>query len=213
MTQRTIATLLSVATAIAALSQTTASPTKTTQNDFVFILILVLLIFSVGHMLYVLLIRRKLCTDWTVDKMRQRRAKANIPLESDLEDDARAFDLVISEMNSWQEIYTSTGSATIPLHRSQVRKAVRTYSTVVAMMPTSDEGLLHNLNIMADTLNDVRKRSFTASKTMLVVIALFGILLGYTTKNWGEAIGICLYVHAPVFYCFDVGFHRNSLIL
>lgn len=192
MTQRTTATLLSASMAIAASAQTNTLPPKTTQDGFILILILTLLIVSLGHMIYVLFIRRKLRTDWTVDQMIARRAKANLPLESDPENDARAFDLIINELNSWETIYTSTGEATIPLKRSKVKKAAKTYSLVVAMMPTNDEGVLHNLNIMADALNDMRKRSFTASKTMLVVIVLFSLLFGYLTNNWGEATVICL---------------------
>ncbi len=161
-------------------------------------LVLLATLGILGHMVYVLFIRKKLRTDWTPEEMSALRTAAGFPAEATAEEDDEVESIIMNQVNSWDTWVDNGEECTLPLHRSNVKNAVAAYEQSVAMMPTTPE-VLDDLNHLGDVANEMRKRTFTASKTMLVVLWICVVLISLIGGQWVGPIAMgCVYT---ALYC------------
>ncbi|MDE6464266.1 MAG: hypothetical protein K2L16_06505 [Muribaculaceae bacterium] len=157
-------------------------------SPFIMVLILLAVLAMVGHMFYILFFRKKLRIDWTPEEMSSLRASEGYPAYANEQEDDEVEDLIVAEVNTWEVFYDGSGDeCTLPLRRSKVKSAAEAYERCVAMRPTSPE-VVDDLNRLGDIVNDMRKRTFTASKTMLVVLWILVVLMGWGGNAWPQAI-------------------------
>lgn len=149
------------------------------------------MLFAIGHMLYVIFIRKKLRTDWTVEEFASMRAAAGFSEYASDDENQEIGNVILNQVNGWETFIDDQGEENaLPLSRSNVKNSVAAYEQVVAMMPTGQD-VVELLNNLGETLNGMRSRSFTASKTMLVCVVIAGLIIGFA-GNWGAAITMML---------------------
>lgn len=155
-------------------------------------------LWMLGHMIYILFIRKKLRTDWTVEEFRRMRQEQNLPLESSEEENSAIIDLMTAQVDQWLTWEDENGDdCALPLERSVVKGTAEAIETSCAYLPT-DEEIVDNLNETADVVNEMRKRTTCMSKTLVVVLWIACIILGLS-GSWGVGITFGL-VYTAVYW-------------
>lgn len=151
-------------------------------------------LWMVGHMVYVLFIRPKCKTDLTVDMMVEKRRDAGLSDYASDEENQAVFDAIDACVDTWDCFTDSDGEeCVLPLTRVAVKTAGQTCVWAEKVVMPTDPEVLERLNNMGEVVNAMRKRTFTASKTMLIVLWIACALLGWGSGNWGGAIGTGLF--------------------
>ena len=160
-----------------------ASYGETPQETAIVIACLAIAVFAIGHMLYVLIFRRKLPTDLTPVYFRERRLAAGKPENATAEEIELAAEGLRQAVSKWRDFYAEDGSeGSLPLSRPTVNGTVAAWKAARDLMPT-DTDVVQLMNDTADVLNGMRARTFTGSKTMLVVAWVLTLLMGYIGEN------------------------------
>lgn len=159
-----------------------------TQSIVIAALVGVMALAAIGHMIYVLFIRKKFRTDWTAEEFVEMRKAAGLP-EKMSGDEYEDIDTKLNALvDTWDYFTDEDGEECIlPLHLKNVKASIAVCTEVTAMMPT-DADLVSRLNNLGEVTNEMRKRVFAASKTMLVITAIAALLLGWAGDAWGPAI-------------------------
>lgn len=156
-------------------------------------------LWMLGHMIYILFIRKKLRTDWTADEFRQMRQAQGLPLESSDEENSAIIDMMSTQVDQWLEWKDENGDdCSLPLERSVVKGTAEAIENSWAYLPT-DEEIVEHLNDTADVVNEMRKRTTCMSKTLVVVLWIAVVIMGFGAGNWGAAITFGL-VYTAVYW-------------
>lgn len=186
MKKLSISILTLLASTLPALAQSATS----TNNDslvaaIVIYLVLGLSVVAIGHMSYVLFIRRKLNENLTESDMIAKRQAAGLPAKATDFDNANAEAIITEATDTWTTWTNPDGSTDfMPLQRTAVKKTAECYDRIMKIMPTDPE-TIDNINALATVTNYARKRVFTASKTMLIVLWVVTIAFCLLADSWG----------------------------
>lgn len=151
------------------------------------VLMLLGALWMLGHMIYILLIRKKFRTDLTVADMEQARRDAGLSSVASDQDNAMAYNAMQDASSQWATFYDNGEECSLPLERSAVKNSAIALETAYKCMPTDPE-IIDLMNDMGDVVNGMRKRTFTASKTLLVILWIAVVLMGWGSGNWGVAL-------------------------
>lgn len=188
--QLVLAVAMILTTAMPALAQAGARASGSSAGQIVGgIAMLLAALWMLGHMLYILFFRRKFRTDYTVEDMRQKRIELGAAPDSTDDEDQAAYDVMQVALDEWLVFNDpQDGEETaLPLERSVVKQSAAALEQAISYCPTHPE-VIDRINNMADVVNAMRNRTFTASKTMLVLLWIMVVILGLSTKNWGTAL-------------------------
>lgn len=144
------------------------------------ILFFVLSFAMVAHMVYERFIKKPLREDYTVDYFKKVRTTAEYQDEN--EANQIAGDLLGKLYADWTPI-DEEGNSRIPFSRNDIKNAYLTLDKVVALAPV-DNDVVSALNECTSMLNLCQKRSFTGSKTFLIVAVIIALLLSLISGTW-----------------------------
>lgn len=161
-----------------------AEPTSGTDVQTILIGILFILAFAwmIGHMVYELWIRQNPFKHISVEEMKVIRASEGAPEHmTDAEFDA-CREVLMHITDDWTPI-PNTDDEVIITTRAQMKKAEEMIAQVKGYRPT-DANLVDATNEMCDAIDQFRKREFTGSKTLMVILVLVGAFAIWQA-GWG----------------------------
>ena len=160
------------------------------------VLVIAVLLFVLGHMVYQNFIRKDFRTDYTVKEFTQSRKEEGLAAMSqqEVEDINRKIDSVV---DLWGSIPDEHGDPfPYPLKRSVVKSTIAVIVESLAAKPT-DKGTIERINDINEVLNHALVRQFTGSKAMIIVALIVGILLSIGA---GQAAPIIFFGISLLFY-------------
>lgn len=136
------------------------------------------LLWMIGHMIYVLFIRKNPLTTISIDEMRAQRRESGLSeemTEQEMQDCIRIHD---ENFCTWTPIPNDPKERRIITNKKMLDNATEAMLKVIAIKPTDPE-LVDALNANIDVIQESSKRQFTGSKVMLVLLALFLCFMFY----------------------------------
>ena len=144
-------------------------------------------LFIVGHMVYVNYRGKRYKMVFTVKDFEEKRALAGTSKEMSEQEAQEAFELMEKAFNTWTVVErTKDDEFHRPTKMKQVKASVLLIDQVIAMMPT-DEDIVERLNVLTEVINSAEERHFDGSKKLIWLGAIVGILM-----FWMIGIGMCL---------------------
>ena len=168
------------------------------------VLMVVVTLAVVCHMIYENFIRKPLRADYTVEEFKAARVAEGLSEEMSEEEMT-----VCMRLNNYQNIWTQVPSdeeepSFIPTRKKQIDIVNQIVADAVATKPT-DEEVVSLVNELNGVTNNMLKREFNGSKTIIVVSIVVGIILALIMGGFPIfpiASGIVIYLLAsrtPVF--------------
>ena len=148
-----------------------------------FILFCLAMLAVLGHMIYENFIRKPLRTDYTVDEFKAAREAEGLAPE--MSDDEIA---ICANLGNYENIWSQVPSdneepSYLPLRKKQIDAMNGIINAAVAAKPT-DQDVVDAINEINGVMNDMMKRQFNGSKTIIIISIIVGAAL---TAIMGEA--------------------------
>lgn len=137
------------------------------------ILFVLLSIAMIAHMIYERFIKRPLPENYTVEYFKEER-KHTIH-SSETADNEKAAALLSELYMSWT-LWDNENDTRMPFSRRDVKRTYSTLEEVVRLAPTDEETVL-TLNKISIMMNTYMERSFTGSKTFIIISIIMAIIL------------------------------------
>lgn len=142
------------------------------------ILIFLAFAWMIGHMIYVLWIRKNPFAPISIEEMKVMRTAENAPSEMSEEEYEACRDIIVDMHDSWTDLPNE--DAKIVTTRSQMKQAEEGIAQIRDMKPTDPE-LIDIINEHLEVLNEAQKREFTGSKTLMVLLVLVAAFVIWQT--------------------------------
>lgn len=179
------------------------APVAETSGSAVLDIILLVLIGAaalavIGHMIYECFIRKSLRTDYSVDEFEAVRVAEGLDTEM-TEEEMNVCERLNEYQNIWEQIPSEGEPSYLPIKKKQIDKVQALINDAIATKPT-DQSVVDVINELNGVINDMWKRSFNGSKTMIVISVLVAAALSFIVEMATPAImigtGIVLYLFA-----------------
>lgn len=167
------------------------------------ILMLAVSLAVIGHMVYENFFRKPLRTDYTTDEFKAARVAEGLSEEMSEEDMAVCM-RINNYQNIWTQIPNSEEPSFLPTKKKHIDEVNLIIADALATKPTEQE-VVDLVNELNGVTNNMMKREFNGSKTIIVVSIVVGIILALITGGlpiFPIAAGIIIYLFAsrtPVF--------------
>lgn len=181
MKRKGILILMMLAICLTAFCQTTSSPEpngNSVGNTVLNILIGVGFLWMVGHMIYELYIKKNPFTPITIQEMQEKRSEFGQSADMTEAEQQQCLSLMEQEFERWTPIPDDPQERRIITSKAQLNHAADTIAQIKEIKPTSPE-IIDAVNEYIKVSADCRKRVFTGSKFILVLLALFTLFIFY----------------------------------
>lgn len=145
---------------------------------------LILLLGSMLYMLYdifhQLFLRPMRKTTYTVEEFQKKRQGRGATKDASNEENERANGLLQENLNLWEPIITedTQEKMSMPMTTKEINTSDNNIAKIVEICPTDSDVVL-KLNAHNEILNDVEKRTFSGSKTFIIVTAIIALIAGF----------------------------------
>lgn len=137
------------------------------------ILLISALLFAVIHMIYILLIKKKLITDYSATVFENYRMEKGL-LVATASDNQLVANILNSMLDLWTDVDGNGGL--YPMSIKAIRQSEAAIANIVTIAP-SDSELIDNINECSKILNGATTRHFDGSKTFIVVAMILSLVL------------------------------------
>lgn len=159
-------------------------PLKTSKlkETIVSCIVAFLCLCMIAHMLYVIYKGKRYKMIYTCDYFTAKRNELGLPLTETPEEIEQQCALLEEAFNTWSIIPEMQGEYRTPTKMKQIKSSTALLDQVIAMNPL-DFDVIKRLNELTEVINTAEARSFSGSKTMVVVGFLFAAFLIYVTSG------------------------------
>ncbi|MCD8136232.1 MAG: hypothetical protein LUH01_09905, partial [Parabacteroides gordonii] len=160
-----------------------------TIENFVGLLVGLLIFFMIGHMLWVINQGKRYKTIFTLEYFLNKRSESGLLLFETDEELVNEQNLLTQAFSQWT-VVESDGETELrkPTKMRQIKAATAALDELIAMNPLNPE-VISLLNEYAEVINTNEARTFNGSKTIIIIGFLFAAFFTYTTGTgnfWKE---------------------------
>ena len=199
MNKKSLLLFVMFATCFAAFGQSSSSTSSSGESIWDILLNILMsvgFLWMIGHMVYELFIKKNPFTPISIQEMQNQRREFGQSVDM-LEDDVQqCANLAQQEFELWTPIPNDPEGTRIITTKKQLDHAESTIAQIKELRPTDPE-LVEGVNGYIEMLAESRKRVFTGSKLIYVLLALFGILM-YNTAGW-SGVSFCI-ISGVIYY-------------
>lgn len=200
MKRKGIFILAMLAMCLAAFSQSPSSPEsagRSIGDVLLNVLIVVGFLWMIGHMVYELFIKKNPFTPISIEEMQEKRREFGQSVDMTEDEIQQCLTLGEQEFELWTPIPNDPEGRRVITSKSQMNHAEETIARIKEFYPTNQE-LVEAINEYIGALAESRKREFTGSKIILVLVALFTVFI-FFIAGWN---GVPFFVISGVTYYF-----------
>lgn len=135
-------------------------------------------LWMIGHMIYVLFIRKNPLVPISIDEMKAQRRAVGMPEEMTEPEKQDCIQIHDENFITWTPIPDDPEERRVITNKKMLDEATEAMLKVIALKPTDPE-LVDALNANIDVIKESSKRQFTGSKVMLVLLVLFLCFMFY----------------------------------
>lgn len=179
MKERTLFIFAMSATSIVAFCQTstsTAEAGKSVGDTLLNILIVIGVLWMVGHMIYELFIKKNPFTPIDIQEMQEQRSAFGQSIDMPEDEARQCLSLLEQEFEQWTPIPNDPKESRVITSKKQLDHAEGTILQIRELRPTNPE-LIGEINGYITAMAECRKRQFTGSKVIMVFLALLCLFL------------------------------------
>ena len=164
------------------------------------ILILLLSVIMIIHMVYELFVQKDPFASISLEEMKTLRQAEGLPETMSQDEFDQCCKLVEDEFNLWTPIPNSENDVRLFSTKKGMDHAIETFNQIRTLRPTNQE-LIESINSYLSLATEGRKREFTGSKVLLVLIAIIGALSIFVAgKDGGFQMAIFFVVMGAIYY-------------
>lgn len=133
----------------------------------------------IAHMLYVIYQGKRYKMTYTCDYFTAKRNELGLPLTETPEEIEQQWVWLEEAFNTWSIVPDVEGEYRTPTKMKQIKASTALLNQVIAMNPL-DFDVIKRLNELTEVINTAEARSFSGSKTIIVVGFLIAAFFTYT---------------------------------
>lgn len=150
-------------------------------DTIISILVFVAFVWMIGHMIYELWIKRNPFTAIDIDQMKVLRETEGKRLEMSDDEYNECMELLTQATDNWTEYQNEDGEEMcIITNKKQMQQTEDIANRVNSLLPTDPE-VVELANQVYGFAREARKREFTGSKTLLVILVIIAAFFIYLT--------------------------------
>ena len=170
------------------------------EETAIVLLILVLSVIMVVHMLYELFIRKNPFSPISLQEMKALREAEGLPAMMSQNEINQCCKMMEDEFNLWTPIPGDANGARLFTTKKEMNHAIETFNQIKALKPT-DQGIVDGVNGYMSLAMEGRKREFTGSKVLLVILAILcGIIIFVGGKEGGMQVAAFFVLMGGIYY-------------